>query len=111
VKSDNMPEGATDWSRTQVAEAPGASGAAKMRIHQVGQMQLRVVEYSHDYLGDHWCQKGHVIYVLRGTLIIEHEDHTPNCVLGADMSWFVGDDEGTRHRVRSPGGATIFVLD
>ena len=64
---------------------------AKVRTQQVGPMQLRVVEYSSGYLGDHWCPKGHVIYVLSGALIIEHEDNTPNCSLDAGTSWYVGE--------------------
>ena len=106
-----MSEGVAHWSRMPVAEVPGASGIAKVRTQQVGPVQLRVVEYSSGYLGDHWCPKGHVIYVLSGALIIEHEDNTPSCSLDAGTSWYVGDDEDTRHRVRSRDGATIFVLD
>lgn len=111
MKLTDVPEGVTVWSTTPVAEAPGASGAAKVRACQVGHVQLRVVEYGAGYVADHWCAKGHVIYVIGGSLIVEHEDDTPSCALNAGMSWYVGDGEGARHRVRSRDGATVFILD
>ena len=111
MKLTDMPEGVTDWSRAPAAEVPGASGAARVRMHQIGPVKLRVVEYTPGYLADHWCSKGHVIYVIEGALTIEHEGDAPGCPLSAGMSWYVADDEGARHRVCSHGGATIFILD
>jgi quercetin dioxygenase-like cupin family protein len=111
VKLTNIPEGVTDWSHVAMTEVPGASGTARIRMNQIGQIQLRVVEYTPGYLGDHWCSKGHVVYVIRGELTIEHEHDAPSCSLATGMSWYVADDEGIRHRVRSLGGATIFIID
>ncbi len=111
MKLTNMPEGVTDWSRIPAIRIPGASGAADARTHQVGEIQLRLVEYAPGYLADHWCSKGHIIYVVAGTLTIEHQNDRPACALSAGMSWHVADDEGPPHRVRSDNGATIFILD
>ena len=111
MKLTNMPEGVIDWSCAPAAKVPGASGAANVRAHQIGQVQLRVVQYSPGYLSDHWCSKGHVIYVADGALTIEHEGDAPSCRLSAGMSWYVADDEGLPHRVRSQVGATVFILD
>jgi hypothetical protein len=74
-------------------------------------VQVRLVEYGAGYLADHWCAKGHVIYVVVGTLSIDHEDGTPARNLAAGMSWCVGDGEGPAHRVRSETGATVFIVD
>jgi hypothetical protein len=111
LKLVNLQELATDWSRVGVTRVPGASGVAQARALRVGDTQLRLIEYGASYLADHWCAKGHVIYVVRGALAIEHEDGTPAHRLTAGMSWCVGDDEAPAHRVRSETGATVFIVD
>ena len=111
MKLRNMPEGVTDWSSIPAVRIPGASGAAGARTHQVGEAQLRIVEYAPGYLAGDWCSKGHVIYVIAGALTIEHQNDKPACALSAGMSWYVADDHVPAHRVRSDNGATIFVLD
>jgi len=110
MKLANIPEQVTDWTQLPAIEVPGTSGVAKARTQDIGEAQLRLIEYSQGYLADHWCAKGHVIYVVSGTLAIEHQDGRAACALSAGMSWCVA-DEARAHRVRSDDGATIFVLD
>jgi len=111
MKLTNMPEAVTDWSRISVVSVPGVSAVAMARTRQLGDVTLRVIEYAPGYLADHWCSKGHVIYVIAGELTIEHQDERAACALSAGMSWHVADDEEPAHRVRSETGATIFVVD
>ena len=111
MKLTSVPETVTDWSRVLATVIPGAVGAARARAHRVGDLQLRLVEYGAGYLADHWCAKGHVIYIVAGALAIEHEDGTPARILGAGMSWCVADGERPAHRVRSESGATVFIVD
>ena len=111
MKLTSMRETATDWSRIAATVIPGASGAPRARAQQVGDVQLRLVEYGAGYLADHWCGKGHVIHVVAGALAIEHEDGTASHRLEAGMSWCVADGEGPAHRVRSDTGATVFIVD
>jgi hypothetical protein len=111
MKLTNMPEGISDWSRLPATRISGASGAATARARKVGDAQMRLVEYGPGYLADHWCSKGHVIYVIAGALVIEHEDDTPAFRLTAGMSWHVADDAAPAHRVRSETGATVFIVD
>lgn len=111
MKLVNVSETAIDWSQVVATVVPGASGSARTRAHQAGDVQLRLVEYGAGYLADHWCSKGHIIYVVAGALAVEHEDGTPARVLEAGMSWRVGDGEGPAHRVRSTTGATVFIVD
>jgi hypothetical protein len=42
----------------------------RQKIYKFGRQQLRLVEYSRD-LPQHWCEKGHVGYVLQGRMEIE----------------------------------------
>jgi quercetin dioxygenase-like cupin family protein len=111
MKLTNMPETMTDWSQIAPTRVPGASAAARVRAQQAGDVQLRIVEYAPGYLADHWCAKGHVIYVISGALTIEHENNQHPCQLSAGMTWHVADHEQPAHRVRSAPGATVFIVD
>jgi len=111
MKLDRIRETAIDWSQIEASSTPGTSGVAEIRAWQAGEAQLRVVDYGAGYLADHWCSKGHIIYVIAGALSIEHEDGTRENVLEAGMSWCVGDGEAPAHRVRSESGARVFILD
>ncbi|MFI5015714.1 MAG: DHCW motif cupin fold protein [Hyphomicrobiales bacterium] len=111
MKLADMPEAVTHWSRLRAVRVVGTSGSAEARTQQAGEVQLRLVEYGPGYLADHWCSKGHIIYVVAGALTIEHEGGEPHCMLSAGMSWHVGDHEGPPHRVRSEKGATVFIVD
>ena len=107
----NMPERTIDWSLIPAKKVHGASSFFSGRAHQSGDVQQRIVEYAPGYLADHWCSKGHIIYVLTGALTIEHESEEPACALLAGMSWQVADGEGAAHRVRCENGATVFIVD
>ena len=111
MKLIGMPEGVTDWSRAPVIRQPGASGVFDTCELRAGEIQQRVVTYSAAYLADHWCSKGHVLYVLAGALVIEHEDGAAAHPLSTGMSWHVGDGEAPAHRVRSESGAVVFIVD
>ena len=54
----------------------------------MGNVRARVVEYSAGYVADHWCERGHVIYVLEGELINELRDGRSN-VLTAGQGYVV----------------------
>ena len=106
----NLPVGITDWSKLPASAHPGESGTAMMRVRQLGDIQLRLVVYSANYLADHWCHKGHIVFVVSGQLAVEHQ-HGPSYSLTPGISYHVADDDGPPHRVRSESGATIFIID
>jgi hypothetical protein len=110
MKLENLPISTTDWSQVPAAVHQGASGTATNRACQFGEIQLRLVDYSPDYVADHWCSKGHIVFVAAGSLIIEHRDGRQH-TLKAGMSYQVPDDADSPHRALSVSGATIFVLD
>jgi uncharacterized cupin superfamily protein len=68
-----------------------------------------MVEYSANYLADHWCQLGHLVFVLEGELTNEHEDGTVN-VLKPGMSYHVSDGLSS-HRSRTNGPVKLIVVD
>jgi hypothetical protein len=93
-----------------MSEHSGATGHATQKTLRAGKAQMRVISYGPDYTAEQWCRKGHILFVLEGELTIEHENGR-RCEIGAGMSYHVGDDYGSPHRVSSISGATIFVVD
>lgn len=109
MKIDDVPFGTTDWSTVSVTEHPGETGAARWRTREFGGIRVRIVEYSPGYLADHWCSKGHILFVLDGELETELADGR-TVVLTPGMSYQVADD-AEPHRSRTRIGAKLFVVD
>ncbi|MFY8036596.1 MAG: DHCW motif cupin fold protein, partial [Cyclobacteriaceae bacterium] len=85
----NILFGVTDWNTVNAERHEGTTGYAKWRVQQFGDVRVRRVEYSANYLADHWCKKGHFIFCLEGEMITELEDGR-EFVLKAGMSYQVG---------------------
>jgi ethanolamine utilization protein EutQ (cupin superfamily) len=47
----------------------------RFKLVKMGDRQLRLVEYTKD-MAPHWCEKGHIGYVLEGRLEVELENET-----------------------------------
>lgn len=109
MRIDNLPFGTTDWSAVEPTRHPGERGEALWRTRQFGEIRVRMVEYSAGYLADHWCTKGHILFVLDGELHTELEDGR-QFVLGAGMSYQVA-DQAEPHRSSTPTGARLFIVD
>ena len=97
----------TDWPSVPMTDRPGISGISTQRTRKAGDVQMRFISFGRDYVADHWCQSGHIIFVVDGKITVEHEDG-PQYDVGAGMSYHVGN---IPHRVSSPRGASIFVID
>jgi quercetin dioxygenase-like cupin family protein len=110
MKLENVPLGAIDWTRTDAVTQPGETGTAVARTCNLGDITLRLVTYSTGFKADHWCAKGHIVYVVSGRLVIEYEDET-RTVLDTGTSWHGPDDAGPAHRVLCEAGATVFIVD
>jgi quercetin dioxygenase-like cupin family protein len=104
-----VPFQTIDWSRIEPTAHPGDPGIATWRTVEAGNVRLRLVEYSPGYVADHWCERGHVIFVLEGELITDLRDGR-TFVLGPGQSYVVADGDGA-HRSRSPAGARMLVVD
>jgi hypothetical protein len=99
----------TDWASVEPTEHPGDTGVARWRTAQLGDVRVRVVEYSPGYLADHWCSKGHVVLCLEGELHTELADGR-TVVLRPGMSYQVADDAAP-HRSSTATGARLFIVD
>ncbi|HMQ76872.1 MAG TPA: DHCW motif cupin fold protein [Flavobacteriales bacterium] len=104
-----IPFETIDWSSLPTTTVNGTTGHAVMRIVQHDGLRIRMLEYSAGYLADHWCPLGHLVFVLEGELINEHEDGRVN-VLTAGMSYHVSDGL-TSHRSRTVGPVKLLVVD
>jgi hypothetical protein len=104
-----IPFQTIDWSRVDPTVHPGDPGTATWRTCEVGNVRVRMVEYSPGYVADHWCERGHVVHVLDGELVTELRDGR-RFVLGPGETYLVADGDGA-HRSRSPRGARLFIVD
>jgi quercetin dioxygenase-like cupin family protein len=109
VRIDDVPFTTTDWSKLEPSEHRGATGVALWRSFEQGNLRVRVVEYSPGYAADHWCRRGHVLFVLEGELVTELEDGTATR-LTPGMSYQVA-DSGLAHRSHTAIGAKLFIVD
>ena len=105
----SIPFETTDWSRVELTEHKGESGAAYWRTQNFGDIRVRRVEYSPGYLANHWCDKGHIIFCVEGEIETELEDGR-TFTIKSGMSYQVGDN-AARHRSSTKTGAKLFIVD
>ncbi len=110
MKIPDLPFTVIDWTALPATEHPGVTGTALWRTFSVGDLRIRVVEYTAGYLADHWCDRGHVLYVLDGELETELKDGR-TFVLAPGMSYQVSDFGDAPHRSSTKGGAKLFIVD
>jgi hypothetical protein len=109
MKIAGIPFGVTDWAAVPKAEHKGERGMATWRTLKLGDIRVRMVEYSPDYLADHWCDKGHILLCVAGVLETELQDGR-RVTLKPGMSYQVADG-AEPHRSASETGATLFIVD
>ncbi len=109
MKLEGIPFQAVDWSTIASTVHAGESGAATWRTVEVGNVRVRLVEYSRGYVADHWCERGHVVHVLEGSFVTELRDGRSFASKAGD-SYVVADGDGA-HRSRSESGVTLLIVD
>lgn len=92
-----LPFTVTDWAAIEPTRHPGTSGEALWRTLTIGNLRIRMVEYTPGYLADHWCDRGHVLLVLEGELETELRDGR-RFTLSAGQSYQVSDFGDAAHR-------------
>ena len=110
MKIPALPFTTTDWSSAPATEHPGETGLATWRTFAIGDLRVRRVDYSPGYLADHWCDRGHVLYVLEGELDTELKDGRTFKLLPG-MSYQVSDFGDSPHRSSTRTGAKLFIVD
>lgn len=105
----NIPFETIDWSNVPVTSHPGERGTAWWRTIQYPGLRIRFVEYSPGFLGDHWCEKGHIMFCLEGEMITELSDGRL-FTLTKNVSYHVS-DQMSSHRTSSESGVKLFIVD
>jgi hypothetical protein len=110
MKIPALPFTVTDWSQVPVTTHPGETGQALWRTVNIGDIRIRMVEYTPGYLADHWCDKGHILFVIEGELDTELKDGR-TFKLTAGCSYQVSDFGDAPHRSVTRTGAKLFIVD
>jgi hypothetical protein len=109
MKIESVPFTVTELASLTPTVHRGQRGEATWWTFERGNVRVRRVEYSPGYEADHWCERGHVLHVLSGTLVTELADGR-SVTLTAGMTYVVA--EGAEpHRSTTETGATLFVVD
>ena len=98
-----------DWNNIPAQKVNGETGFSIIKTQTLGGIKIRHVEYSNDYTADHWCEKGHIVFVIQGELIIEHKDNSMH-YLKRGMTYLVGDNT-LAHKVKSKRGVKALIID
>ena len=99
-----------DWAGEPATEHSGDGGVAWWRTRMIGDVRVRLVEYSPGYVADHWCDRGHILFVVEGELTTELRDGR-KFHLTPGMSYQVSDSGDAAHRSTSDSGAKLFIVD
>jgi len=105
----DVPFTQTDWDTVPREQHAGETGTAWWRVVELGNLRLRMVEYSPGYCADHWCSRGHVVLVLRGEIETSLRDGRV-FITRQGQSWQAADSDG-EHRTSTRDGATLFIVD
>ena len=109
MKLPAFPFDTTAWAELPAEERRGETGTALWRTRRFGEIRVRLVEYSPGYLSDHWCEKGHILFCVAGSLRTELKDGRV-FELAPGMSYQVGDGIDA-HRSSTATGARLFIVD
>ena len=103
----------TDWAAIEPVHHAGDAGTATWRTRSFGpednRIRVRMVDYSAGYEADHWCEKGHILLCLSGSLHTELKDGR-TFELTPGMSYQVADG-AEPHQSSTLEGATLFIVD
>jgi len=109
MEDKNIPFQTIDWTNIPKTEHKGETGIAYWQTLEFDGLRVRLVEYSKDYIADHWCKKGHIVHCLEGEVINEQEDGSSS-ILKAGMSYVVSDDLSS-HRSVTKEGVKLMIID
>jgi len=105
-----LPFETVNWGSVPKTQHKGETGVAYWQTVQLDGLRIRVVEYSPNYLADHWCSKGHIIYCIDGEMTSELKNGTSH-ILRKGMSYHVTDDNDNPHRSTTTTGCKLFIID
>lgn len=89
-----------DWE----SPLPGA----RFKVCRGGSRQLRLVEFTAEFVEPDWCTKGHIGFVLAGILEVDFRGKVVSYAAGSGI--FIPPGESGAHKARSLAPVTRLVL-
>jgi quercetin dioxygenase-like cupin family protein len=71
----------------------------RAKIHRDGSKQIRLVEFTSEFVEPHWCEKGHIGYVLSGVLEINFKGEAISYPEGSGI--FIPASSSSAHKARA----------
>ncbi len=105
----NIPFQTIDWNAIEKVEYKGETGVAIWQTIQINGLRIRFVEYSKEFLSDHWCQKGHIVHCLDGEFITELSSGE-KIILTKGETYVVSEGLSS-HRSISENGVKLLIVD
>lgn len=81
---------------------------ARFKAYLGGMKQIRLLEFSSEFVEPVWCEKGHVGFVLEGTLEVEFKGRIVVYPQGSGI--FIPAGAATAHKARSVTPVVRLVL-
>jgi len=98
-----------DWSSLEETKYEGDKGYALWKTTFLNDIRIRKVIYSAGYVSNHWCEKGHILHVLKGTLhtkVQSGKEYT----LYEGQTYLVG-DHSDPHLSSTEIETTLLIID
>lgn len=81
---------------------------ARAKVYRNGSKQLRLVEFTSEFFEPHWCEKGHVGFVLAGMVEICFHGKVISYPEGSGI--FISPGSASAHKARSVSPVVRMVL-
>lgn len=98
-----------NWNNIKSEMVNGTHGFVSSKMIEFANFKIRELVFSKQYEADHWCEKGHVIFVLDGELIIEYNDHTLLKIKKGQT--LVLGDQISSHKAKTELETKVWILD
>ncbi|MCG0996333.1 DHCW motif cupin fold protein [Acetobacter indonesiensis] len=110
MKLPDMKFKKIDWCNIKATVVPGEVGIAHSYTDEENTLRTRVMVYEPGFVLDHYCDRGHVLYVIEGEIVVDLADGR-EFSFPAGTGFAVSDFGDKAHRMRSDNGARVFIVD
>jgi hypothetical protein len=63
-----------DWNSVPKTEHKGDTGTSNLQTIKLQGLRIRILNYSANYLANHWCIIDHIVYCPEGELMSKSQD-------------------------------------
>ncbi len=89
-----------DW------EVPAAR--VRYKAYVEGNQRIRLVEFSEEFVEDDWCTKGHIGYILEGSISIDFDGSLINFKAGDGI--FISEGKENKHKAKIAKGEKALII-